>query len=86
LLRYSAIKTAAEKIGIEAIDRRGSVLNVKFHDQTRVDAQRLMELVSGTRGAQFTPLGVLRLPVDGMMAPAAMLDHIEAGLIRPLEG
>lgn len=86
LLKYSGIKTAAEKIGIEAIDRRGSVLNVKFHDQTRVDAQKLMELVSSTRNAQFTPLGVLRLPVDGMMAPAAMLDYIEAGLIRPLEG
>jgi transcription-repair coupling factor (superfamily II helicase) len=86
LLKYSGIKTAAEKIGIEAIDRRGSVLNVKFHDQTRVDAQRLMELVSSTRNAQFTPLGVLRLPVDGMMGPAAMLDYIEAGLIRPLEG
>ena len=85
LLKYSAIKTAAEKIGIEAIDRRGSVLNVKFHDQTRVDAQKLMELVSHTRNAQFTPLGVLRLPVDGTSAPAAMLDFIEAGLIAPLE-
>ena len=86
LLKYSAIKTAAEKIGIEAIDRRGSVLNVKFHDQTQVDGQRLMELVSGTRGAQFTPMGVLRLQVDGMLAPAAMLDFIEGGLIGPLEG
>jgi transcription-repair coupling factor (superfamily II helicase) len=86
LLKYSAIKTAAEKIGIEAINRQSSILNVKFHDQTRVDAQRLMELVSGTRGAQFTPLGVLRLPVDGTMAPAAMLEFIEAGLIAPLVG
>jgi transcription-repair coupling factor (superfamily II helicase) len=84
LLKYSALKTAAEKIGIEAIDRRHSVLNVKFHDQTRVDAQKLMELVSNTRGAQFTPAGVLRLPVDAMSTPAAMLDFIEAGLIAPL--
>jgi transcription-repair coupling factor (superfamily II helicase) len=84
LLKYSAIKTAAEKIGIEAIDRRHSVINVKFHDQTRVDAQKLMELVSNTRGAQFTPAGVLRLPVDAMSTPAAMLDYIETGLIAPL--
>ncbi|MDP9170250.1 MAG: transcription-repair coupling factor [Acidobacteriota bacterium] len=84
LLKYSALKTAAEKIGIEAIDRRHSVLNVKFHDQTRVDAQKLMALVSSTRGAQFTPAGVLRLPVDAMSTPAAMLDYIEAGLIAPL--
>jgi transcription-repair coupling factor (superfamily II helicase) len=84
LLKYSAIKTAAEKIGIEAIDRRHSVINVKFHDQTRVDAQKLLHLVSGTRGAQFTPAGVLRLPVDGMATPAAMLDYIESVLIAPL--
>ena len=85
LLKYSGIKTAAEKIGIEAIDRRRSILNVKFHDQTRVDAQKLMALVSTTRGAQFTPAGVLRLPVDGASTPGAMLDFIEAGLIAALE-
>jgi transcription-repair coupling factor (superfamily II helicase) len=85
LLKYSAIKTAAEKIGIEAIDRRHTVLNVKFHDQTRVDAQKLMELVAKTRGAQFTPAGVLRLPVDAGSSAGAMLDYIEAGLIRALE-
>ncbi len=84
LLKYSAIKTAAEKIGIEAIDRRHSVLNVKFHDQTKVDAQKLMTLVSSTRGAQFTPAGVLRLPVDAASSPAAMLEYIEEGLIGPL--
>jgi transcription-repair coupling factor (superfamily II helicase) len=85
LLKYSGLKTSAEKIGIEAIDRKHTVLNVKFHDQTRVDAQKLMSLVSGTRGAQFTPAGVLRLPVDGASAPAAMLDFIEKALIQPLE-
>ena len=85
LLKYSAIKTAAERIGIEAIDRRSSVLNVKFHDQTRVDAQKLMALVGSTRNAQFTPLGVLRLPVDGTNSPGAMLDFIESGLIAALE-
>ena len=84
LLTYSAIKTAAEKIGIEAIDRRHSVLNVKFHEETRVDGEKLMALVSGTPGAQFTPAGVLRLPVDGTGTPAAILELIEQKLIAPL--
>ena len=44
LMRYSAIKTLAEKIGIEAIDRRGPVLNVKFHEKTTVDGEKLMEI------------------------------------------
>jgi transcription-repair coupling factor (superfamily II helicase) len=84
LLTYSRIKTAAEKIGIEAIDRRHSVLNVKFHEETRVDGEKLMALVSGTAGAQFTPAGVLRLPVDGTGTPAAVLELIEQRLIAPL--
>jgi transcription-repair coupling factor (superfamily II helicase) len=84
LLTYSAIKTAAEKIGIEAIDRRASILNVKFHEETRVDGEKLMALVSGTPGAQFTPAGVLRLPVDGTGTPSAILEFIQERLIAPL--
>ena len=89
LLRYSGIKTSAEKIGIEAIDRRSGVLNVKFHEAAQggrmVDAAKLMALVSGTPGAQFTPAGVLRLPVDGgVVTPARVLEFIEARLIGAL--
>jgi transcription-repair coupling factor (superfamily II helicase) len=87
LLRYSAIKTAAEKIGIEAIDRRGGFINIKFHEETKVDGSKLMALVSSTAGAQFTPAGVLRLPVgDGgaVVNPAAVLEFIETRLIAPL--
>jgi transcription-repair coupling factor (superfamily II helicase) len=84
LLKYYGIKTAAEKIGIEAIDRRVSILNVKFHEETRVDGEKLMSLVSGTPGAQFTPAGVLRLPVDGGGTPSAILDFIAEKLIAPL--
>jgi transcription-repair coupling factor (superfamily II helicase) len=84
LLKYSGIKTAAEKIGIEAIDRRASILNVKFHEETRVDGEKLMALVSGTPGAQFTPAGVLRLPVDGTGTPSAILEFIEEKLIAAL--
>ncbi len=84
LLTYSGIKTAAEKIGIEAIDRRASILNVKFHEETRVDGEKLMALVSGTPGAQFTPAGVLRLPVDGAGTPAGVLEFIDRRLIAPL--
>jgi transcription-repair coupling factor (superfamily II helicase) len=84
LMRYSAIKTMAEKIGIEAIDRRGSLLNVKFHEKTTVDGEKLMALVAATRGAQFTPAGVLRLPMEGVVTAAAVLGFIETGLVGAL--
>lgn len=76
LLQYSALKVAAQKLGIENIDRRQNIVNIKFHEETRVDAAKLMDLVSRTSGAQFTPAGVLRVPLDGLTAPAAILAHI----------
>jgi len=83
LLSYSGIKTAAGKLGIEAIDRRAGVLNVKFHEETNVDGAKLMALVAATPGAQFTPAGVLRLPL-GVTGPAAVLEFLENHLITPL--
>ncbi len=77
LLEYSGLKTAAEKLGIEAIDRRHAQLSVKFHPETHIDPARLMNLVSHTRGAQFTPAGVLMLPLDGATAPGEILEFLK---------
>ncbi len=86
LLDYSALKTAAEKIGIENIERRHNILNIKFHQETRVDAARLMQLVHDSKGAQFTPAGVLRVPMDGITAPAAVLGFVRENVLVPLQG
>jgi len=77
LLEYSGLKTAAEKLGIEAIDRRNSVLNVKFHPETHIDPARLMNLVNQARGAQFTPAGVLILPLDGASSAGEVLGFLK---------
>ena len=84
LLRYSAIKTAAEKLGIQAVERRGNTVNVKFHEKTKVDPEKLMALVGGTPGAQFTPAGLLKMPVEGQATPMAVLEFVENRLIAPL--
>jgi len=80
LLEYSELKTIAEKLGIEAIGRRHSLLNVKFHQESHIDPARLMELVSHSRGAQFTPAGVLILPLDGATAPGQVLEFLKQHL------
>ncbi len=73
LVVYSALKTLAEKIGVEAVDRRHNLLIIKFHAETRVDPARLMNIVGKTRGAQFTPAGVLLLPLQGETAAGDIL-------------
>jgi len=81
LLQYSALKTMAEQIGIEAVDRRHNLLNIKFHKETRVDPARLMGVVSKTVGAQFSPAGVLLLPVDGSAGAGEILRFLGEKLL-----
>jgi transcription-repair coupling factor (superfamily II helicase) len=80
LLKFSALKGSAQKLGIEAIDRRAGALNVKFHKETHIDPKRLMSLVTRTEGAQFTPAGVLRLPLDGASDAEKVLELVESQL------
>jgi len=87
LLKFSALKGSAQKLGIEAIDRRAGALNVKFHKEAHIDPKRLMSLVTRTEGAQFTPAGVLRLPLDGASDAEKVLELVEAQLhqLEPTE-
>jgi transcription-repair coupling factor (superfamily II helicase) len=82
LLKFSVLKTAAQKLGIEAIDRRQGALNIKFHKEARIEPARLMNLVRHSEGAQFTPAGVLRLPLDGAAGAAKILETIEHRLAQ----
>ena len=76
LLDYSALKTLAEKLGIETVERRQGMANIKFHRETKIDPEKLMRLVRKTSGAQFTPAGVLRMPLDGLEDAAQILGRL----------
>jgi transcription-repair coupling factor (superfamily II helicase) len=80
LLEYSELKTLAEKLGIELVDRRHATLNIKFHKDTKVDPARLMDLIAHTPGAQFSPAGILLVPLDGRTAPAEILEFMKERL------
>jgi hypothetical protein len=47
-----------------------------------------MNIVGGTRGAQFTPAGVLMLPLDGQTDAGTVLRFLGEKLeqLRPAEG
>ena len=80
LLRYSRLKSLAERLGIEAVERRHGMLNIKFHKESRIDPRRLMDVVAAQAGAQFTPAGILRLPLNGDSGAAAVLERLESSL------
>jgi len=80
LLRYSRLKALARKLGVEAVERRHGVLNIKFHKESRIDPRRLMDFVATQVGVQFTPAGVLRLPLDGHSDAGLVLDRLQSSL------
>ena len=83
LIEFALLKSQAEKLGIEAIDRRGASAQIKFHPGSKADPERLMALISALEGAQFTPAGVLKLPLpsaDGTGSIVAFLRESLAAL------
>jgi transcription-repair coupling factor (superfamily II helicase) len=80
LFRFALLKTQAEHVGVEAVDRRGSALQIKFHPGSKIDPAKLMELVSSREGAQFTPAGLLRLPMGTSDGAGAVLEFLKESL------
>lgn len=81
LVSFSLLKSFSERAGVESIDRRQGFANLKFHPQSKIDPFRLMNLVRATAGAQFTPAGVLKLPLENSLAPAQMLVDLRKTLV-----
>ena len=75
LVQFAILKTRAQSLGVEAVDRRGSTVNIKFHPGARLQPEKLMSLVASTKGAQFTPAGVLRLPLASE-TPSGILNFL----------
>ena len=80
LVRFSLLKSMAELAGVESIDRRQGMANIKFHQQSKIDPFRLMNLVRHTAGAQFTPAGVLKLPLSQSSDPFDLLNELRKTL------
>ncbi|MBV9404634.1 MAG: DEAD/DEAH box helicase, partial [Acidobacteriaceae bacterium] len=80
LVRFSLLKSLAERAGVESIDRRPGVVNIKFHQQSKIEPLKLMALVRNTPGAQFTPAGVLKLPLAASRNPAQLLEDIRTAV------
>ena len=80
LVEFALLKAQAETLGIEAIDRRGASASIKFHPGSKADPVRLMALVSNVEGAQFTPAGVLKLPLPAAEGTGSVVVFLRESL------
>ncbi|MFN7920556.1 MAG: transcription-repair coupling factor [Bryobacteraceae bacterium] len=77
LLRFAVLKSAAERAGIESIERKAGAVQLKFHPDSQIDPERLMDLVQNEPGAQFSPGGILRLTPPAGADPAGLIEFLE---------
>ena len=80
LVQFALLKSLAERTGVESVDRRQGLFNIKFHQKSKVDPFKLMALVRGTPNANFSPAGVLKLPIT-TNGPAELLSEIRGSLL-----
>ena len=76
LLEAAMIRLECERMGIAQVDRRRSELQIRFMENAKVDPQHLMRLVAknAKRGAQFTPQGLLKYPLNAVRPDEVLLE------------
>jgi transcription-repair coupling factor (superfamily II helicase) len=60
LLSYALLKSAAEKLLIQSVERKEDELWVRFHPQSPVDPEKLTRFVRRRRESSLRPDGILR--------------------------
>jgi transcription-repair coupling factor (superfamily II helicase) len=81
LAEYARIRLAADRLGLESLDRQGSVVVFKFRQDAKLDPAWLLRLVQSRGDLTLLPPAVLRLDLS---RPAAPSDEAASRLSRPL--
>ena len=62
------MRVIADRLGVDAIDREGKTVVIKFRPQTRVDPMRLVKVVHEYPGAILVPPSSLKLDLDAAIS------------------
>jgi len=70
LAEYGRIRILADRLGVEAVDREGRLVVIRFRPNASIDAERFVRVVSGWPGAVLVPPVSLKLDLDApLQAP-----------------
>jgi transcription-repair coupling factor (superfamily II helicase) len=76
LLEAALLRLECERIGVAQIDRKRGELQIRFTENAAVNPEQLMRLVArnAKRGAQFTPQGMLKYPLQATRPDEVLLE------------
>ena len=60
LLNYAILKSVAESLLVQSIERKADEIWIRFHSEAPIDPDKLTQFVRKNRGASFRPDGALR--------------------------
>jgi len=66
LLNYAVLKSVAEHLFVQSIERKDSEIWIRFHSEAPIDPDKLAQFVRRRKGASFRPDGVLRFNFSGL--------------------
>jgi transcription-repair coupling factor (superfamily II helicase) len=81
LVEFGQVKNLAQAMGIESVERRQGMFQLKFHAEAKIDPAKLMKLVQESPGATFSPAGVLRAVNTTGAEPAVVVKALHEMLI-----
>jgi transcription-repair coupling factor (superfamily II helicase) len=79
LADYGRIRVMADRLGIDAIDREGVSVVLKFRPQAKIDPVRLVSLVRQRRDLTLVPPAALRLSLSDSSTPGGQTDTRRPG-------
>jgi len=78
------LKLLSERIGVVGIDRKRESVQIRFSEQANVDPARLAQFVASTKGAQFSPGGLLKFTLKSTDAELVLFQI--TSLLQQLAG
>ncbi len=82
LVDYAALRLLCQRVGAIGIERKRDQFNIRFHQNAKIDPEKLAGFVATHKGAQFSPAGILKffLKASGAGEVLPELHNLLAGL------
>ncbi|MES1243017.1 MAG: transcription-repair coupling factor [Acidobacteriota bacterium] len=82
LIEVAALKRLAESLRVQSISSKGGELIIRLRNDSRIDVDRLIEMISTRPGAAFSPTGVLTLATGGSRQMIGIAREVLQGLAQ----
>ena len=82
LVEYAALRLLCQRVGAIGIERKRDQFSIRFHQNAKIDPEKLARFVATHKGAQFSPAGILKffLKASGAGEVLPELHNLLAGL------